>query len=342
MAQDEKHTQPDRRPTLAAVARAAGVSEITASRALRGGALVAAGTQQRVEQAAHALNYVPNRLAGALAGGPSQQVGVVLPSLSNIVFADVLKGLETRLELAGYHPVLGISNYDPAREERLVADLLAWRPAAIVLAPTLSTSRTLALLADCGLPVVEVMDVDHPPVDMAVGLSQIAAGRAVAHFLLGRGYARFAYLGHDIATDPRAVRRLDGFRAGLADTGAALERVLTLPGPSSVTLGREALARLLQDTPTGGLAVYFSNDDMAVGAMFHCMANDLRVPDEVALAGFNGLDIGQTLPQPLTSVASLRERIGEVAADNLLARLQGESPPTVTDVGFRLIPGTTS
>ena len=332
----------DPRPTLAQVARAAGVSEITASRALRGGPHVAPPTLERVLAAARALNYVPNRLAGALAGGRSGQVAVVLPSLSNSVFADVLNGLETRLERAGHHPILGVSNYDPAREEGLIAGLLSWRPAGLVIAPAASTEGTRRMLAGAGLPVVEIMDIDRPPIDISVGLSQRTAGRATAQYLLGRGYRRFAYVGHAIDGDPRAVARREGLALGLAEAGAALEAELCLPGPSSVPLGRAAVAQLLEGRAPGGLAVCFSNDDMAVGGMFHALSAGLRVPQDIALMGFNGLAIGQALPQPLTTIASHRAEIGQGAADALLARLAGETTPARIDVGFRLISGATA
>jgi LacI family transcriptional regulator, gluconate utilization system Gnt-I transcriptional repressor len=336
----------DATPTLAQVARIAGVSEITASRALRGSAHVAPATLERVQAAASAINYMPNRLAGTLAGGTSRQVAVVLPSLSNSVFADVLDGLETRLEQAGHHPILGVSNYDPELEERLVADLLSWRPAALVLAPAVSTARTQRLLAASGVPVIEIMDVDPAPIDIAVGLSQRAAGRAMAHYLLGRGYRRLAYVGHDISTDPRAVSRLQGLKDGLADAKVTLSATLTLSGPSSVPLGREGLAQLLQNCPVGGqnapLAVCFSNDDMAVGGVFHALAAGVNVPGDVALAGFNGLAIGQALPLPLTTIATRRIEIGELAGDALLARVQGKHVAKVQDVGFGLILGATT
>lgn len=330
------------RPTLAEVARRAGVSEITASRALRGGTHVARRTREKVEAAARALNYVPNRLAGALAGGPSRQVAVVLPSLSNSVFADVLDGLETELEQAGHHPILGVSNYDPEHEERLVADLLSWRPAGLVIAPAASTETTRRMLAGAGVPVVEIMDIDRSPIDMAVGLSQRAAGRAMAHYLIGRGYRRIAYVGHDISTDPRATARLDGLVQGLSEADTRLLASLILPGPSSVPLGREAVARLLREVDPGRLAVCFSNDDMAVGAMFHALGAGLNVPGDIALAGFNALAIGQALPLPLTSVASRRDEIGALAAKALLARFAGDDVARVQDVGFRLIPGATT
>ncbi len=333
---------PERRPTLSQVAAVAGVSEITASRAMRGGGLVAKATADKVQAAARDLNYVPNRLAGALAGGPSRQVGVILPSLSNSVFADVLKGLEDRLEDAGYQPVLGISNYDPLREERLIQNLLSWRPAGVVIAPTDMTEGSRALLVRAGLPVVEIMDIDAPPTDMAVGISHLSAGRAMAHYLLGRGYKRFAYLGHAIDSDLRAMARLEGFRTALGEAGQALAHCLTLGGPSSVTLGREGLARLLAEAEQPPDLVYFSNDDMAVGGVFHCMAAGISVPDDLALAGFNGLDIGQALPVPLTTIASNRAAIGTEAARRLLERFKGGTPEKVSDVGFRLVPGKTA
>ena len=112
-----QNPKQSRKPTLSEVAALAGVSEITVSRALRGSSAVTPDTIRKVQDAADSLGYLRNRLAGALAGGPSNQVGVILPSLSNIVFPDVLKGLEDRLEHAGFHPVLGISNYDPDQEE---------------------------------------------------------------------------------------------------------------------------------------------------------------------------------------------------------------------------------
>ncbi|MBE0454248.1 MAG: LacI family DNA-binding transcriptional regulator [Roseovarius sp.] len=341
MATSQKDTR-NRRPTLSQVAKRAGVSEITASRALRGGGLVAQETLARVEQAARMLNYVPNRLAGTLAGGASRQVGVILPSLSNIVFADVLKGLESRLEGDGYHPILGISHYDAEREERLLRDLLSWRPAGLVLAPACNSAASRALLQAADLPVVEIMDIDTDTADMAVGFSHRSAGRAMAHFLLGRGYRTFGYVGHDITTDFRAKARLEGFREGLADIGATLTGIRIMEGPSSVPLGKQGLETLLRELPERPDAVFFSNDDMAVGGVFHCQTVGLAVPDGIALAGFNGLSIGQALPTPLTTIASNRERIGFVAADNILQRLLGKTPERIQRVDFKLIPGGTA
>ena len=304
--------------------------------------MVTPQTLKKVEDAAAALGYLRNRLAGALAGGPSNQVAVILPSLSNIVFPDVLKGLEDRLEHAGFHPVLGISNYDPDQEEHLIRNLLSWRPAGLVIAPSGMTPASIDLLAHSGLPVVEIMDIDTDPVDMAVGMSHRAAGLAMAGYLVKRGYTRPAYVGHDITKDRRATARLNGFCEGLADAGLSLVACLTLPEPSSVELGRRGLAMLLERPGPAPDLVYFSNDDMAVGGVFHCMAAGISLPDGLAIAGFNGLDLGQSLPRPLTTTASHRTRIGAKAASCILARLSGEETRRVIDVGFSLVEGGTA
>lgn len=331
-----------RKPTLFEVAARAGVSEITASRALRGSNVVTPETLQKVQEAASSLGYLRNRLAGALAGGPSNQVGVILPSLSNIVFPDVLKGLEDRLEHAGFHPVLGISNYDPQQEEQLIRNLLSWRPAGLVIAPSGMTDASRAMLSGADLPVVEIMDIDTDPVDMAVGMSHRGAGLAMARHLIARGYRCLAYVGHDIAHDHRAAARLDGFRRGLTEAGLTLAGCVTLSEPSSVALGRRGLHMLLQDGGTPPDLVYFSNDDMAVGGVFHCMAAGISLPDQLAIAGFNGLEIGQSLPVALTTTASHRALIGETAAGCILKRLSGEDTARMTDVGFSLVEGGTS
>jgi len=331
-----------KQPTLAQVAKLAGVSEITASRALRAGSPVAPKTRERVEQAALSINYVPNRLAGTLAGGSSRQIGVIVPSLSNIVFADVLVGVDRCLDAAGYVATLGVSQYSSKKEEKLIRDLFSWRPAGLILAPTDLTPSSAAMLRRARFPIVEIMDTDIEPIDMAVGCSHRTAGRAMAHYLANRGYRSFGYVGHDISKDKRAISRLIGYKEGLADFDFSLAAEITLPEPSSVLLGKKGLGQLLASTTDKVEAVFFANDDLAVGGSFYCQENGIINPTELGLAGFNGLQIGQALPNPLTTIASNRAKIGFEAASNILRCLTGYHPDAWTTVDFRILPGTTA
>ncbi|WP_375596443.1 LacI family DNA-binding transcriptional regulator [Algihabitans albus] len=338
----EETGRPDEtgRVTLADVAEAAGVSEITVSRVVRGLANVSPATVFKVEEAIARTGYLRNRLAGAMAGAVSNQIAVILPSLSNSVFADVLNGLEVRLQSAGFHSVLGISNYDSDRETKLIESLLGWRPAGLVIAPTELSQRALQLLRRVRVPTVEVMDIDRDPLDMVVGISHRQAGKALAYYLIGRGYRSFGYVGHDIESDHRAAIRRDGFRAALCENGLDFETEATAAAVSSVPLGRELTAGLLgQGAPR---LLYFSNDDMAMGGLFEAMARGLQVPRDLAIAGFNGLQIGQSAPVALTTVESHRALIGQRAADQLLARFAGQAVDRRIDVGFTLLPGASA
>jgi len=198
------------------------VSGMTVSRVLRDAANVSQETRQRVRAAVAELGYVPNRLAGALATAKTRLMVVILPSLSNIVFPEVLRGANERLELAGYQAVIGVSDYDFAKEEKLVEAMQSWRPSGWIVAGLEHTERARRMLHDAGSPVVEIMDTDGDPIDMAVGLSNAQAGEVMGRHFAAIGRRRIAYVGGDLARDLRAGKRRDGFVRALHEHGLAL------------------------------------------------------------------------------------------------------------------------
>jgi LacI family gluconate utilization system Gnt-I transcriptional repressor len=327
--------------TLADVARRAHVSEITVSRVLRNKASVADATRERVLAVVREMGYVPNRVAGTLASSGSNLIGVVLPSLSNVVFPDVLRGIHEQLATSGYQPVIGVTDYDLEVEERLVASLLSWQPAAMILSGLHHTDYTVEMLRRSGVRIAEVMDIDATPLDIAVGMSHCRAGADTARHLYSRGYRRFGYVGHGRERDLRAARRYEGFCQGLGELGLSLQGEAFAEGPSSTLAGRDLLASLLAAHPDLD-AVAFSNDDMAVGGLFHCFAAGIRPREDLALFGFNGLDIGQALPQPLSTIRSHRFRIGQLAAEMILETNEGPGTPIIRDTGYEIIEGATA
>lgn len=322
---------------LRAVARAAGVGESTASRVLRNHGSFSSKTRDAVLEAARKLGYVPNHIARALASTESQLIGIVIPSLENIVFPEVLRGANSVLEDLGFRSLIGVTEYDPTREERLVESLLSWRPAGLLVTGTEHTERTRAMLREAEIRIAEMMDADDDGVDIVVGFSNHQAGHQSARHLMSRGYRRFGYVGHDINRDVRAMRRRHSFAGALAEQGLSFvdeEMVDTL---SSVQAGKQALERLL-DRHEKIEIVYFSNDDMAVGGYFHCLSRGIAIPDELALFGFNGLDIALSIPRPLSTIQTPRLAVGQVAAQ----LVRSNEPPGVRDIGFSLIEGSTA
>jgi len=326
--------------TIADVAREAGVGESTVSRVLRNRGAVSARTREKVEAVVARLGYVRNRIAGALAStgaaSGSTLVAIIIPSLSNIVFPDILAGAAPVLEAAGVQPVIGVSDYDPAREEALVASMLSWRPAALLVAGLGHTAAATTMLRTSGVRVAEILDVDGTGLDLVVGFSNHQAGAASAAYLIERGYRRIGYVGGDFSRDVRSGKRFAGFVATLHQAGICLAGQAFMPHPSSIESGKRGLASLLADAELD--AVYFSNDDMAIGGYFHAVSAGIAVPERLALIGHNGLDVARFAPQALTTVLTPRRRIGEVAARLLM---EG-APAGVHDLGFTLSPGATA
>lgn len=323
--------------TLADVARRAGVGESTVSRVLRNHGSVSARTREKILKVAAELNYVPNRIAGTLASMSSRLVGVVIPSVANTVVPEVMSGANQVLEDAGFQPVIGVSNYDPLREEALIESILSWRPSGILLAGLEHTDRARAMLKGSGIRVVELLDIDGDGIDIVVGSSHRQAGHVSARHLLSRGYRRIGYVGHDIGIDVRAGKRLEGFRAVLAESGLSIIDQEFGQGASSVEAGRVGLKRLLERQ--GSLdAIYFSNDDLALGGYFHCLENKISVPGQLALFGYNGLPLTSLTPQPISTIRTPRIAMGKKGADLLTAGVASQ----VVDMGFELVPGATS
>lgn len=322
-----------RRPSLQDVADMAGTSKMTVSRYLKSTGLVAETTRQRIAQAMEALGYIPNRGPDILSHARSHAIGVLLPSMSNQVFSSLVHGIEAVVSARGYHTLYGHYCYDMQQEERQVEQLLSFHVDGLILCETQHTERTLRMLEVAAVPVVEVMELPEAPIDMAVGLDHRAAARAMTEALLQRGRRHVAYLAARM--DHRTRLREQGYRQAMEQAG--LPALVVETGEhSSFSLGgallRQALARCPQLD-----AVFCTNDDVAAGALLAAQQAGIRVPQDLAVAGFNALDIGQALQPPLASVCTPREDIGRLAAQRLLGRLDGERyPQAVVDVGYTL------
>ena len=327
--------------TVRDVARRAEVSESTVSRIMRNQDLVTDATRERVMVAVRALGYVPNRIAGSLASLDSRLVGVVIPSLSNIVFPEVLQGINAGLAGTDRQSVISVTDYDLDQEEVVVRNLLAWQPAAVLIAGSTHTDATRRMLDQSGIRIVEFMEIDNAPIDVAIGMSHVEAGRASARHLVARGYRRFGYVGYGGSADFRALMRYQGLLQGLAEAGLTPEAVSVSDGQTSVEKGKVQTADLCARAP-GVQVIVYSNDDMAVGGLFHCMGAGIRIPGDLALFGFNGLDLGRALPQPLSTIRSNRFLIGRKAVEEVLSSAKRAEGGRVIDTGFEIVEGATA
>ncbi len=338
MARPNRATKPN---TIDAVAEAAGVSTMTVSRVMRGKDNVSEKTRERVLETARELGYIHNRLASSLASSRSAQIAVIIPSLRNSVFPEVLAGITDTLDGTGYQAVIGVTDYDLERERELVISMMSWRPAGMIITNSTHHEDVRGILSNANIPVVEVMELTKSPIDMCVGLDHLEAGKEMAHHLIAKGYRRFGYLGTDHKTDRAAAARFRGFEDILANKELSFETVLTIGEPSGIGLGRNNMHKLLEMAP-GLDVVYFSNDAVAAGALMYCMAEGVAVPGDIALASFSGLEIAGAMPIPITTVGSPRYDMGMRSADLILADIEGRKVNKITKAKFKIIVGASA
>lgn len=324
------------RPTITDVAREAGVGAITVSRALRSPERVSPQLRARIERAIGELNYVPDPQASVLASGRSNVIGVILPSLTNNVYADVMQGIYDRIEGSGFQIQIANTRYSVEEEDRLVQLFSGQRPAAMLLTGIDQSDATRGFLKRADYPVVQIMEYAPDPIDMLIGFSHVDAARCAVRHLRRAGYGRIGFLGARM--DSRMLRRCEGYRAELAAEGENTpDRAIVTSKPSSVSVGREICARLLDEQPDTD-AVFCANDDLALGALFECMARGLRVPDEIGIVGFNNLEMMAAAVPSITSVQTHRYRMGALAIEMLLARIEDRGvEEEVVDLGFDLV-----
>jgi LacI family transcriptional regulator, gluconate utilization system Gnt-I transcriptional repressor len=313
---------PRRTLTLRDVSEASGVSEMTVSRVLRNRGDVSDATRERVLTASRALGYVPNKIAGALASQRVNLVGVIIPSLSNMVFPEVMTGISSVLDDTGLQPVVGVTNYSPEREEAVLYEMLSWRPSGVIIAGLEHTEAAQAMLGQAGIPIVEIMDIDGTPIDCAVGISHRRAGRQMAEAIIAAGYKNIAFLGTQMANDHRAKKRLAGFEEALGKAGLALVDREFYSGGSALLKGREMTETVLQRSPQVDF-LYYSNDMIGAGGLLYCLDKGIDVPGRVGLAGFNGVELLDGLPRKLATMDACRLEIGTRAAEIVAGKSGG-------------------
>jgi len=182
---------------------------------------------------------------------------------------------------------------------------------------------------------VAMMDLSDDPAVLSVGFSQYEAGMAMTRHLIAKGYTRIGFIGAQL--DERTLRRADGYRAAMAAAGLAdpgLE--LMVPERSTIALGAGLMAQLMALRPDCD-AVFCCNDDLAHGAVFHCQRQGIRIPQDIAVCGFNDLPASAWMMPSLTTVDTPRYQIGFEAAGLLLQVIRGEEPAERRiDLGFTL------
>ncbi|WP_413721280.1 LacI family DNA-binding transcriptional regulator [Sodalis sp. RH24] len=334
--------------TLFDVAKLAGVAPITVSRVMNQPNQVKDATRLKVLRVIEETGYVRNQIAGSLASNRTRLVAVVVPMLTNPIFADTFQAIAARLAQANYQVLLGISGYQAAQEQELLEVVLSRRPDGIILTGTIHTEVSRKRLRATGIPVVETWDMTDDPIDMLVGFSHETIGQREAQHLLAQGYRDFALIEVD---DPRGMRRSNSFIRQLAQQGIAPLDRQTFHGLPTLEQGRQGLVNLLHllqrpaaaQAASAGirrpLILVCTSDTLAHGVLTEAASRGIAIPGHIAVMGFGDMNFAAHTFPALSTVKIDGAHIGQRAAAALLERLKDPNgaPPVAMDVGFTLV-----
>jgi LacI family gluconate utilization system Gnt-I transcriptional repressor len=303
------------------VARALGVSTMTVSRALRADASVAPATREAVLKAVEQLGYVPDQIAGSLSSRRSGVVAILVPSLNNPHFSETVLGLSQLLDPIGLQLLIGDTNYDRNREEALVRAFLARKPEAMILTSDGHTDGTIRLLAKTQMPVVEMWDRPANPIQHVVGFSNREAMRELVAAMASGGYSRIAYVGETNDDGTRGEARRLGYVDAITEAGLGPPRICRIaPPPATMSHGEAALTAVMREYPDSDLIVCVS-DPLAFGIVNACLRRRIRVPDDLAVAGFGDFEVGRISVPSLTTLSVDAAVVAREIADVVVAAL---------------------
>jgi LacI family transcriptional regulator len=318
------------------VARLAGVSISTVSRALNLPGLVDAATLARVREAMRALRYLPSGAARALRSRRSYTVGAVVPSLDNAFFSNATNALQAVLDQHGYTLLIASHRYDLGAEVRITRNLIERGAEALVFVGADHDPELFALLGQFSIPYVITWAIDRAGVHPCVGFDNRAATGRLATYLISMGHAEIAVITAPLAGNDRARERVDGVRAATKVHGLDMAKARIVEVPISFSGGSQAMASLLAATvrPT---AVVCINDVFAVGAIAQCRRAGLDVPGDLSVAGFGDMEIAAHHFPSITTIRTPTLEMGAGAGAQLVARLDGSAAPAVVELEAQLI-----
>lgn len=325
-------------PIMSDVARLAGVSRITVSRVYREPDSVSEKTRRKVEAAAAAINFVPDRMAGALRSGVSNIVAAIVPSLRNSTFVETLHGLSFGLLKRGLVLSVGDSGFSQTQEYHVATEMMSLKLRGLVLVATEHNRDMQRLIKQARFPVVEVGDLVNRRSGLVVSFSNKEAARAMTRHLISRGYRRIAFATLPLKESERARIRYEGYREALLEAGIAFDQQLVIEAEGGHRSGAATLAKFL-DSGISVDAYFGAGDVFALSALMEARRRGMSIPRDLAIASFDDHDICQIADPRLTSIRIPRYEIGtrtaEIIADTKMSDPLGGKKRV--DVGFQLM-----
>ncbi len=301
--------------TMEDVAQAAGVSRMTVSRALRDEGLVTEETRKRILAVVEKMNYVPDQMAGSLSTKRSGFIATLVPSINNVHYGKMVQALTDQLESTGLQILLGHTDYSQQREELLVESLLKRRPEAIALPFDGHSKRTVTLLKNAQIPVVQLWEVPAKPIDYTIGFSNEKVSRSMTEELIGLGYKNIAFLCETNDEWTRGSARRAGFKHAMENAGLSAHRMIRFGTPPMTIKDGHFVGSNLHQYYDDIDCVFCVSDAPAFGVISGLKQSGINVPDDIGVAGFGDFEVSRYTDPTISTVKFDAAEVGRLAAD---------------------------
>lgn len=308
------------RPIAADVAKAAGVSLATVSNFLNRPQLVAAETGSRIDEVMRRLGYVPHGAARQLAAGRSRLISLVVLDLANPFFLEVARGVEDVASRKGYVVTLFNSDDSSVREQSALRAIEELRVSGLLISPVAAHSTIIGRVRESGLPTVLLDRGGSKSEGCSVAVDDHSGGVVAGQHLIAAGYRRLGFVGGSTHLQQHRAR-LRGLKASMRSAGIPDSDLVIVRDQMSVSGGIRAGKTLLAQA-AGPIGVFCGNDLLAIGVLRAALTAGLRVPDDVAIVGYDDLTLASTTAVPLTSIAQPMYELGSTAATLLIDEIQ--------------------
>jgi len=315
-------------PTVADVAAAAGVSTATVSRCLNSPGVVSEKTLKKVLEAVDRLGYAPNFSARALASNRTNMIGAIIPTMENAIFARGLQAFQEELQKNGRTLLVASSSYRLDVEEEQIRTLSARGADALLLIGYQRDQRVYDYLEKRGIPAVLTWASRPDSGLLSVGFDNCKAMKHLADLVIGDGHVRIGCISAETLMNDRARDRVEGIRAAMRDANLDPETLQLVETTYAIENGEAAFHQLMAGNSAPSV-VMCGNDVLAIGALKAAAGLGLRVPEDIAITGFDDIELAQVAPYPLTTVHVPHRRMGQLAARALVEKLDGKTPPSI-------------
>lgn len=322
------------------IAKAADVSYSTVSRALNDSPRVRPETKRRIQHLASEMGYLPSTVARSLVTRRTQTMGVVVTTITDLFFAEVIYSIEETALKHNYSVILANSGGEPERELAAMRALRERRVDGIILVSGCSNREDLQAERGLDLPIVIINNVHKEHIGYSVEVDNIGGGRQATQHLLELGHTRIAHIAGPIR-EWDGEERQSGYQQALKAWGLPLDPALTVRGDSRPQGGMQAMQQLLA-LASPPSAVFCYNDATALGAMRAAHAAGLRIPEQLSIIGFDDIDLNPYFEPPLTTIAQPKREMGKKAVQMILNLLAGQEVEDCVLPSQLIVRGSTS